>query len=686
MVIWASALAAVLATWCLLIVLFAGMGLLARRGAGLRVLDADALILAVWIGIAFTIAVLQLWNFFLPIGAPAAALVGAVGLTGLALARRELVGWLRGIGWRRHLPLLVVMLGVVAFAANRAMGPLTSYDGGAYHIPVMEWARAYPVVPGLANLHGRLGFNNSSLLFAALLDDGPWTGRANHLVNGFLIALLLVQAVLHTTRLPRSTGAIRLRYAFDLALIAPLMALLMANSLLTGYTPDVPAGVTLLAALSLLVGHVGDRGSRGGKARAAGGEVQKTTSNGATSGTLATRARYELVAGATLLALAASMKLSVGFTALLAWGVSFALLWFHGAPGRSRRAAVVAVLASTAIMGPWLVRSAILSGYPLYPSTILAAPVDWRVPVEQAHAELAWVGHFARAEEGSVDAPYADQRLLGWNWLGAWSSQMLTDWRHRVLVGLPVALAFLILAYLLAMRIRRTVPGTRTLPAENVRKDSTPGWPCRSYAAPALWWLLGCAAAGSLFWFLTAPRLEFGFATLWALGALCVALLFVHLPAGGRAAAAVIAIALLLGISPVVGRVARVVLTFNDPLHDRIINSLLVRRGSDDGFHPPDPTAERVTTYHTESGLLLYVPAETTRCFHAPLPCTPHPAPNLRLRGADLGDGFRTDGPWLAERWPGWPIRDSRFLDSWRAWVAGADASAGEEVRGEDPM
>ena len=52
---------------------------------------------------------------------------------------------------------------------------------------------------------------------AALLDDGPWTGRANHLLNGFLIALLLVQAVLHTTRLPRSTGAIRLRYAFDLA-------------------------------------------------------------------------------------------------------------------------------------------------------------------------------------------------------------------------------------------------------------------------------------------------------------------------------------------------------------------------------------------------------------------------------------------------------------------------------------
>lgn len=651
MTIWAIALLSVLATWAILLVLFTGIGLVVHRAAGLRVIDADALLLAAWMGIGGTIATLQLWHLFLPVGAPAALLLAAVGCLGVVLACRDMDAWLRRVEWRRRLLLLVVLLGVATFAANRAMGPLTNYDSGAYHIPVIEWTRAYAIVPGLANLHGRLAFNNSSLLLAALLEDGPWAGRANHLLNGFLIALLLVQAVVHTTRLPHATGAYRQRCAFDLALLAPLLALLMANSLLTGFSPDMPAGVTLLAALSLLVGHTRREPD-----------------------TDPARVRYELIAAAALLAVATSMKVSVGFTAVLAWIVAFALLWRRSAAGEVRRVVTIAVLASTAVIGPWLVRGAILSGYPLYPSTVLAVPVDWRVPEEQARAELAWIGHFARAEEGDVDAPYAAQRLLGWAWFDAWSSQMRTDWRQRALVAQPLVVTLLILWSLVLLRMR-------TASRKNAAPDSTGA----SGTPPALWWLVACAAAGSLFWFVTAPRFEFGYSALAALAALSVALLFAHIPAGTRAAAGVTIAALALGVSPVVERVVHVVRTYNDPLPDRIIDALLVRRGRDQGFHPPNPAEEPVTTYRTASGLLLYVPTETTRCFRAPLPCTPHPAPNLRLRGSDLRDGFRVDGPWMAERWPGWPDHRSLFLESWRAYVNGTKSRA-SDAGGEDPM
>ncbi|MGH7657841.1 MAG: hypothetical protein ACREL6_06365, partial [Gemmatimonadales bacterium] len=53
------------------------------------------------------------------------------------------------------------------------------------------------------------------------------------------------------------------------------------------------------------------------------------------------------------------------------------------------------------------------------------------------------------------------------------------------------------------------------------------------------------------------------------------------------------------------------------------------------------------------SGLILNTPARGMLCWDAPLPCTPHPAPNLRLRRpGDLGGGFVTDGNWQALDWP----------------------------------
>ncbi|EMO63800.1 hypothetical protein LEP1GSC133_1179, partial [Leptospira borgpetersenii serovar Pomona str. 200901868] len=35
-----------------------------------------------------------------------------------------------------------------------------AYDSGLYHIQSIKWIQEYSVVPGLANLHGRFGFNS----------------------------------------------------------------------------------------------------------------------------------------------------------------------------------------------------------------------------------------------------------------------------------------------------------------------------------------------------------------------------------------------------------------------------------------------------------------------------------------------------------------------------------------------
>jgi hypothetical protein len=94
------------------------------------------------------------------------------------------------------------------------------------------------------------------------------------------------------------------------------------------------------------------------------------------------------------------------------------------------------------------------------------------------------------------------------------------------------------------------------------------------------------------------------------------------------------------------------------------VRGTLVPPGPDHGLY--DVGRPPITTYTTQSGLQVHVPVQGNRCWDAPLPCTPHPAPNLRLRSTDLGDGFAVDGDWQALRFPS---PESGFLGWWRAQV-----------------
>lgn len=41
---------------------------------------------------------------------------------------------------------------------------------------------------------------------------------------------------------------------------------------------------------------------------------------------------------------------------------------------------IFAVLLAAAIFFPWILRGVIISGYPLFPSSALGAPVAWKIP------------------------------------------------------------------------------------------------------------------------------------------------------------------------------------------------------------------------------------------------------------------------------------------------------------------
>jgi len=125
--------------------------------------------------------------------------------------------------------LLAGLSAAVAYLALAALGPVTNYDSGLYHLGAIKYAGDYATIPGLANLYFPFGYNTSLYPVGAFLGNGPWNGNGFRLFNGFLIVLLVVDLVLRLARTKNvkgksSTGTFFLLIAIPLTLV-PLVSL-----------------------------------------------------------------------------------------------------------------------------------------------------------------------------------------------------------------------------------------------------------------------------------------------------------------------------------------------------------------------------------------------------------------------------------------------------------------------------
>lgn len=457
------ALAWILVAWILCGAGCVGLGLLWQRLWRDPRVGGDRLFMAFWSGLALAIGALQLWHFAWPVGPAAGALLLGVGLCGL-VHQRAALGAARPRTVRQGLALAAAAAGVL-YLAHRCLRPLEHYDTGLYLLGAMSWFRDAPLVPGLANLHGRFGFNNSHLLFAALFDVGPWTDRAPNLLNGCLVAVLLAQC-LHAGLGVLGARSRRAGAAFAWLMIPP--ALMLSSRYLVSLSSDLPT--TLLALVvawrtfRVLAGEVSDAEAR----------------------------RAELRDSTLLAAACISIKLSALVFVAGVWLVAAAEhvrdARQRGAPLRRDALAVVAIAA--ALLLPWLARGVVLSGYPLYPSGAISLPVDWRVPAVSVENEALGVRSWAR-----VPRVPRELTLNGWYWLDSWTRRNLV---LRVGVGVPLPLLLGAAGVFLAAlggSLGQRSPATRSM------------------------WLLAPAASALVFWFWMAPDPRFAMFSLWSIAA-----------------------------------------------------------------------------------------------------------------------------------------------------------------------
>jgi hypothetical protein len=231
---------------------------------------------------------------------------------------------------------------------------------------------------------------------------------------------------------------------------------------------------------------------------------------------------------------------------------------------------------------PWLARHLVLSGYLLFPSTLISFPVAWRLPLELTSPIAPVITYWARTLSDTIDYS-ADL-----NWFIRWYRALPIEAQTALVIAFVVSVINLILVF--------------------VRRD-------KKSIEWGAWILLSASAIGLLFWFFMAPAYRFSGSMIWVL-LISAILLLHHLLSTGRfrssksLIAFIFLFSLTLWLSPY-----RYALNINQL---RLISP------------PPEaviaaahaPSLELITK-RTASGLTVYMLEEPNGdCWLAPLPCT----------------------------------------------------------------
>ena len=417
------------------------------------------------VGLAGSILFLEIWNFFFPVSHASVGVLGGLTLSLVILYRQTLLNAIRR--WTQYwsvlstILLLVLLLTVSLFG----LGPAESghYDTGLYYLNTIRWAHEYPAVPGLANLHARLGYNQSLFLFIAFLSSLANMGlaRACQIVNPIFV-FISGWAIIDRLRLNLTTVKAKRVRLYCFLLLCPLFFLATLFNI-SAPTSDIAAAAFALPGALAFFCCLEEASER---------EPIK--------------AKNWLLLLTLSACTVAKMKLSyavLGGTAVSMGAM--ALIFIR--PGNFFWAWIRIGVVTAFLVAPWMTRGLILSGYALFPSTVIRVRTDWAIPRKYADNERRWICSWARMPDKKPD-----EVLQNDAWFGPWLERNAKQPENIFLflfltTGL---LAWLFSFFTPVQRDRRLISVL----------------------------LFGQTSLALLFWFNTAPDPRFGYAPILLFG------------------------------------------------------------------------------------------------------------------------------------------------------------------------
>jgi hypothetical protein len=575
-----SALAQTLLIYLIMGVAYFGWGRAVTRVLGLSGQTTRSDITLIWLGWAFTLLIFQLLHFLSPL---TAYIVAPIFVIGIVFSIPSIVNWFRrqpqGQSTRgRLIGILIVVLAVTCWIASRSMLPPTNYDSGLYHFNAIRWINSFPIVPGLGNLHGRLAFNQSFFTWVAVLNFHPFFNHGRSVANSFLLLLTIATFVRFLIPVLKQPSLLieshPFQYAFTPLAFPILGYLALSSGNLSSPSPDL-ASTLLQLTMFLMFTQVIAEWIKGEELNAP---------------------------RLTVLTIMAATAITINLSNLAFSAVTIGICIVRVWQTLHIRGAVRIILPVVVVILVWGCRGYVLSGAPLYPSTIGYVSTEWSVPIEKVVDEAHWVYSWAR-QPGT----YWSNVLSSWEWFRPWTSRIIRN--EEVFYPSVLALVFCIAAVILVFVYK---------------KKTSLRWIHCAILSPGVF--------GFAYWFFMAPDPRFANALFWCLS-LGSALLFLS------SVQPLIKKWSFAGVFCVVFMVTNlwfIGFAIKDPHRIEIVSS--------SGWYPTKtiPLIQR----ETSSGLVIFTPEQGNQCWDAPLPCTPYFNDSLRLRiPGKLASGFTVTMP-----------------------------------------
>lgn len=408
--------ALILSTW--LVWAFATVGIGLALTTTLIPLSSRRLQLqvSIWLGLLTLAVAILVLNF----------LAGIASTTGATLAALWIVGgWVAFVVWMfkyhsvfsaslkkllriSNWPALILgaliasSLIVAAFFA--AAEPMDA-DAGIYRMGSINYAAQFHVIPGLANLHDRFGFNSLLWPVAALFENGLWLGNGFRIVTGFFFTLFVID-ILFRTVVPRQRTPGDYYSILALAFLG-WVALSDSGRWIPSPAQDVVAFLFFSVAVAYLLDF-----------------VNCTNRNSAL-------AAVSIIA-ASLAGAVRPLGWLLLFAILLATLFGLRIKPIQRHPHNGRRLAVAASIGASLLGTIMLARDVILSGWLLYPIDFLAMPVDWIAPKPTLTSQ--WITAYARDPNGDAESVLASNA-----WLETWIPVFISSRELRFLVLVAAA-------------------------------------------------------------------------------------------------------------------------------------------------------------------------------------------------------------------------------------------------------
>lgn len=330
--------------------------------AGLALFTVYAGYFSLFMGVGFG-ASLGIWIYCI--------LITLIGKNDLVYYGKEMM---RRTGKGKLLFLLLLFL-VFGYGASRGY---LHFDTGLYHAQAIRWIEEYGVIPGLANLHCRLGYNSSAFVLTALYSLHFLLPVSLHPVSGFMAFLLAAKSLQVVEVWKRKKVKIS-----DFIKLSSFLYVMMIYTEMVSPASDYFAMIFLFFLMIKWI-ELEEEGEK-------------------------SIAPYSLLC--VFLVVNVTIKLSVAIMVLLVAKPAYILV----KEKKLREILIYFSLGVTALL-PYVLRNIILSGYLIYPfPAIDLFSFDWKLPLGETIYDSEEIKVYAK---GMTDVRLKDLPMT--EWLPGW--------------------------------------------------------------------------------------------------------------------------------------------------------------------------------------------------------------------------------------------------------------------------